>query len=120
MQSDCTCLGELLPFTCTTIGVGATVWQGSAFQCPSRNIILRHNLYLTDHGTVNTCNNGAIVGYSLGILDNHYISQLNVTVDSSMAGQIIQCVYDDGTTSHIIGTHTINITTGSYNTRTLI
>jgi hypothetical protein len=40
------------------------------------------------------CNNGAIVGQSLGVQGNSYISQLNVTITPETAGKTISCVYD--------------------------
>ena len=64
-------------------------------------------------GTSDTCNNGAIVGRSLSVIGgNCYTSQLNVTVDTSMNGQTVRCVYNNGITETVIGTSTINIIAG--------
>ena len=73
---------------------------------------MSHDQFLL--GTSDTCNNGRIVGHSLTVgSGNCYTSQLNVTVDASMNGQTIQCVYSNGRTETIIGTRTINIITGA-------
>ena len=42
-----------------------------------------------------TCNNGDIVGQSLGVQGDNYISQLNVTITPDTAGKTIICAYDD-------------------------
>ena len=73
---------------------GATVWTGSALNCPlaSDEITLLHQRFI--NGTVRSCNNGATVARSLSVEGNLYTSQLNVTVASNIAGKNIMCVYD--------------------------
>ena len=46
-------------------------------------------------GPTITCNNGTIIGQSLGIQGNNYTSQLNVTITPETAGNTITCAYDD-------------------------
>ena len=108
---DChnTCPGHQLLYECTTIGVGTTVWKGTAFlnQCAGSSILLSHSHFTS--GTMDSCNNGAIVGQSLSAVNNCYTSQLNVTVDASMNGQTVKCVYNNGATESEIGTSTITI-----------
>ena len=41
-----------------------------------------------------TCNNGDIVGQSLGVQGDNYTSQLNVTITPDMVGKTVMCVYD--------------------------
>ena len=110
--SNCgTCVGHQQIYECTTVGIGSTVWRGTAFTgCPGSSIILSHSLYSS--GTSGICNSGAIMGRSLGRDNNCYTSQLNITVDTSMNGQTIQCVYNDGATESEIGTNTILIIEG--------
>ena len=49
----CICPGETLTYKCTVLGErgGTTVWQGSAFNCTSRQISLFHSDYETTEGT---------------------------------------------------------------------
>ena len=77
------------------------MWNGTAFSdCPQDEILLRHSLYSRTEGTAGTCNNGDIVGQSLGVQGNHYISQLNVTVTPDIVGKTITCVYDALSADH--------------------
>ena len=90
------CPGEILILHCTVIGGpgGTTIWNGTAFDCRSKGIILFHNSGLS--GTVGECNNGDIVGQRVSQRNNSYTSQLNVTVSRDMDGKTIMCTYDDG------------------------
>ena len=66
----------------------------------------------SDTGTHRTCNNGAIVGWSLSVENNSYISQLNyVTVSSDMIGESIECAHDHN--GAMIGSSTLTAT-GTY------
>ena len=111
--NDCgTCLGHQLLYECTTIGTGTTVWKGSAFQCSGNgnSVLLSHRSFSS--GTMDTCNHGAIVGQSVRVVNNCYISRLNVTIDASMNGQTIKCFYHNGSREIEIGSETITIRTG--------
>ena len=101
------------PGPSATVGTGTTVWKGSAFQCPDNgnNILLSHR-HFSSPGTMDTCNNGAIVGQSIRVANNSYISRLNVTVDASMDGQTIKCFYNNGSREIEIGLDTITIRAG--------
>ena len=108
-----TCLGHQLLYECITVGtIGTTVWKGSAFQCPDNgnNVLLSHRQFSS--GTMDACNNGAIVGRSIRAVNNCYISQLNVTVSASMNGQTIQCFYNNESREIEIGIETITIREG--------
>ena len=80
------------------MGKGSTIWTGSAFNnCSLYEIVLRHSGF--DTGTSRACNNGAkhIVGRSLSIEGDNYISQLTVTITPDTAGKIIVCLHDNWT-----------------------
>ena len=70
---DCTCLGHTQILECTVCGPGATVWQGSALQCQSSEIRLRHSQFINSQVT-GECNDGAIVAKSVGSQDGCYTS----------------------------------------------
>ena len=107
--SECLCPGDNVTFECsvTREGTYVTVFQGSAFDCNSaRNeIILLHSRFNRTGGTNNTCNNGAIVGQSLRVEDDHYTSQLCVRVIHDLVGKTIECIYDNGTVSETVGSY---------------
>ena len=92
--NECVCPGDKLTYRCTVQGslTGATVWSGTAFSgCLQNEILLPHH---PTGGSFGTCNNGAIVGQSLGVQGNNYTSQLNVTITPETAGKTITCAYD--------------------------
>ena len=99
--NDCVCPGDNLIYKCTVQGAttGATVWNGTAFSgCPLNEIILFHRRFPST-GDFGECNNGNIVGRSLGVEGNNFASQLNVTVTPDIAGKTITCFYDTLTTN---------------------
>ena len=64
-------------------------------------------------GTRDECNNGAIVGRSLSVIDdNCYTSQLSVITTVSMDGETVQCVHNNRSRDTLIGTRIIDIITG--------
>ena len=63
------------------------LWEGCVFDCGSSNheISLHHSRFnLTDGGTTGTCNNGNIVGQSMGVENNCYILRLYVRISSDI------------------------------------
>ena len=95
--SEYACPGDLLTYECIATGgsnIGATIWTGTAFNCPSsgNEIILLHVFI----NRIYTCNNGSIVARILSGEGNKYTSQLNITVTPDIAGKIIECVHNDG------------------------
>jgi hypothetical protein len=97
------CPGDVLTYECIATGgsnIGATIWTGTAFNCPSNEneIILLH--VFINH--IYTCNNGTIVARMLSAEGSNYTSQLNVTVLPETAGKIIECVHYDGSTSRFL------------------
>lgn len=110
--SGCDCPGYNLIFECMIVGaeIGrATLWLGTALNCATNyhEILLLHSRFAAEGGTSKECNDGAIVAESLRVEDGCYTSRLNVTVHSNMIGQTIECAYDNGTTSDIVGSFTI-------------
>ena len=108
---DCTCLGYTHIFECTVCGPGSTVWQGSALQCPSSKIILRHSQFNSQaHGQ---CNDGAIVTSSVGTQDGCFTSILSVMIGQEMINRTIECAYDNIQTGKlIINQTTLRLTQG--------
>ena len=95
--NECICPSDKVTYNCTVQGnaTGATVWNGAAFSgCPQNEILLQHHQFTQTGGPTGTCNNGAIVGQSLGVQGNNYTSQLNVTITPKTAGRTITCAYD--------------------------
>ena len=92
---------------------GFTVWRGSALDCASNVIILRHMRFTSVEGAMGECNEGSIVGRSLTFQEagSLYISQLSVKISSEVIGETIECILDD-TNITSIGSATVNITTG--------
>ena len=114
--NNCVCPGDVISYECAIVGGGATLWRGSAFNCPSMSneIVLRHAQFKS---AVRDCND-EIVAYSVGTvtLDNNlkcYVSRLNVTVNDEMRNTTIQCVHDFLLSQPIVvGTTTLDYTTG--------
>lgn len=118
ISSDCICLGNTVTYECTVQGDygGFTLWMGDFFYCSLSShqqfIELGHSQLLTNSvqgGEAKVCNNGNIVGRIIRIENGSFISQLNVTLTSDIAGRSIKCAYDNGTV-HRVGS--LNITTG--------
>ena len=88
------CPGDALTTECAIMGDGATVWLGTAFQCKdsSNEILLLHRLFGESYSYIHTCNNGA----ALGVVNDSYISQLNVTVSLELNNTTVVCLHDTG------------------------
>ena len=100
-MNECVCPGDKLTYNCTVQGsaFGATVWNGTAFSgCQQNVILLPHHWFTQTGGSTSTCNNGAIVGQSLGVQGNNYTSQLNIIITPEITGRTITCAYDALTT----------------------
>ena len=114
LSSDCTCIGYPLEFECTAVGLGATIWQGSALNCPSslNKIQLYHSRFVSGRET-GSCNGGNIVASGLDTAEGRYRSQLSIqSLGPEMAGATVECLYDNGIHTHSINNITIIITTG--------
>ena len=123
-QDECVCSGYNLTFECSILGSGATVWQGSAFDCgpSSDRILLSHSQF---EGVTDYCNNGAIEGRSIAVIDiptnngtsdKCFMSQLHVALTDAMKNKTVECFHDSNSQqSAIIGNTTLIFTTGIYN-----
>ena len=116
-NTQCTCPSDLLTYTCTAVGGGTTLWGGTAFDCPStaNEIILRHSLFAV-RGAFGDCNNGAIVGRSLRVENNCYISQLNVTISTSLNNKTVQCAHNSDVGTNTVDEASLNVISGIKNT----
>ena len=111
MITECICQGYNATFECSVVGPGSTVWRGSGFRdCTNNRITLFHSQFTG--GTVGICNDGAIVGRSIGVENDCYTSQLNVFVSSDVIGTSVFCSYDDGLNEFDRGNLTVTLTTG--------
>ena len=111
LTNQCICLGSTLTYECTVVGrVGATVWSGTAIDCyETDDITFLHLRRFTD---IKRCNNGAIIGRGIRVEENCYTSQLNITVGSNVVGQSVECTYNNGTATTLIGNSSVIITSG--------
>lgn len=57
--------------------------MGTAFNCGANGILLRHDRFAS-RGIDGVCNSGAIVGRSLGVENECYTSELNVTISPTL------------------------------------
>lgn len=102
----------MLTYTCTAVGTGNTLWTGTAFDCATNGIILRHERFAQLGGAVGECNNGAIDGQSVGVENNCYTSEIAVTVSATFNNKTIQCIHNSGSGIITIGTSMITIFEG--------
>ena len=105
--NGCVCPGGSVTLQCSVTEAGVTVWGGSAFDCMSSSnvITLLHSRFNSTGGTNGTCNNGTIVGKSIGVKNNHYTSRLYVRISSDLVGKDIECIRDNGTKTEKVGEH---------------
>lgn len=100
----------MLTFECQVTGGTSTVWTGTAFMCTdnSNEIVLLHSRFNNEsenaHGS---CNNGNIVGEIIEVDGKNYTSQLNVTFNSSLIGETVDCISDDGKSTLLVANYTI-------------
>ena len=120
--SGCVCLGDRLSYECSVPGVepgvGSTAWIGSAIatECPQSGgeIVLRHRSFTENR----SCGN--ITARGIRVEDSGcYTSQLNITVDSSLENKTVECIYQNGTTTTVLGSSSIEITKGMMQSRLL-
>ena len=109
--SNCTCDGYDQVYECRITGSGATVWNGTAFNCPAtgNEILFLHSSSDTDK----TCNDGAIRGHIIRDENNTYVSQLTVLISAEMIGTTISCFHDSRGTQSLIGSSLLTLTTGN-------
>ena len=103
------------------MGGTATRWRGTAFDCPLDNseITLRHSQFADNQGITVTCNNGDLVGRSIGVVNDCYTSQLNVTVRESFNNKTVQCAFTSLVGTTIIGESFLRVVSGMAKIMTL-
>ena len=103
------CPGDKLIFECAVEGGVATIWQGIALECDISydEIVLLHSRFNTS--TSSSCSSEAVVGMSIGVENNLYISQLVVRVKDRMNMRQVKCVRDDGNRADLIRQQNITI-----------
>jgi hypothetical protein len=110
-NSNCTCEGYDQVYECRVTGSGATVWNGSAFNCPATNNDI--HFFHSSSGIETTCNDGAIVGRTIRAENNTYISQLTVSVSTEMISMNVSCFHDSGATQELIGSSRLTLSRGN-------
>ena len=107
-ENKCTC--ETLTLECNVIGFGSTVLslQGNSIICDK--ITLLHTRYNSGTRSRAVCNNGAtdLVGWSLGVEDNCFTSQLQIKFNDNFAENLVSCIYDNGTAEKVVGNYLIH------------
>ena len=93
----------------------ATLWKGTVFDCPldDSEITLRHSQFESNQ-EIGTCNNGDIVGHGIGIINDCYTSQLNVTVRENFNNQTVQCAFTSSEGIRTIGESVLSVASGNY------
>ena len=111
-NTGCACPGAVLTYTCTAFGRGSTLWMGTAFNC-ANGILLRHGLF-DSRDVTGVCNGGAIKGRSLGVENECYTSELNVTVSPTLNNKTITCTHNSDRGIDNVGTSKLTIFQGQY------
>ena len=107
-NTGCACPNDVLSYTCTAVGAGITVWEVKALDC---TIVLRHNLF--DSGSAfGECNDENIVGRSVGVDDDCYTSQLDVTVNLGLNNKNISCIHNSAVGVNTVGTSSLFVVEG--------
>ena len=112
--NDCSCPGHNLTFECVINGTneGTTVWKGAALQdtCMLPEILLLHREFEGTFGDSECTGGGTIAWRTLGIENNFYRSQLNITYMTDLIGKAVVCAYDTIVDEIIIGSRRITTT----------
>lgn len=103
---SCYCPGVDVTFTCTVIGVSATQWLGTAFDCSENSITLLHSSYSSGNA-VGNCGSftGRGTNVNTSVDPNCYTSEVSVLINSNLDGLIVNCSRNAVT----IGSHTIKV-----------
>ena len=112
--SGCVCPGKELRLECTVVGGFATIWRGTAFDCPGHGdeIDLHHSRF--ESGIAFECPKGMIIGRSHNRtydgLNYTFTSQLIIhlpslnSMSNTLEGETVLCLHNSVT---VIGNHTI-------------
>ena len=110
-SSTYTCEGYSQIYECTVDRESATIWSGSAFDCPATNneIIFLHS---APNAFNASCNGGKITGHIIRSANDSYTSRISVSVSSEMIGHNISCFSDGQAGTVLIGSTDLILTTG--------
>ena len=116
-QKTCICPGWVT-YQCTVMSGfgGATTFRGSFVGCTGsghkpNEITLFHAKFNQPEGVNGSCNNDTIIGHSFSAENNmSYSSMLNITVTSELMGSTVECINNNGTCTHEVGTVIITST----------
>ena len=109
------CLGDIVTYECTIGGnaqAGATVWSGSAFECPTTNnqLITVLPLRNTSHPIIKTCGDITARFFHTEQVQGNYTSELSLHVTAEAVGSTVSCSYDDGISIMLIFSTVVMIT----------
>ncbi len=82
--------GQPVSYECTVTdddGNSSTLWQGSAFNCPSGSDTISLNHF--PNGVTVNC--GDLSAMSFGVSGNNYTSRLTLTATAELNGRTIEC-----------------------------
>ena len=74
-------------------------------------VTLSHPEFVVPGTVRGVCNEGAVVGYNIGVENNCYISKLDILISPGLNGRTVECIVDDGVTTTVINVSTLSITT---------
>ena len=102
-----------MTYECTVFGGTSdivTVWKGDFFNCPTgiREIHLIHGG--REDFIPQICNDGNVVGRFIRIVNDSFVSQLNVTLTCDITDKSVECIRDSGTNTERVGS--LNLTSG--------
>ena len=91
----------------------ATLWRGTAFDCPldDSEVTLRHSQFASNQA-FQTCNNGDIVGRGIDVTNSYYTSQLNITVRENFNNKTVQCAYISSEGTKTVGESLLSVVSG--------
>lgn len=87
---------------------GATILKGNFIECCGSNELILHHK-ADSEGIIVSCNNNTITGQSVGVENNTYFtSQFNISFSTTLIGETIECIHDNGTFTSPAGNSIIN------------
>jgi hypothetical protein len=112
--TQCACAGDRLIYNCSIMGGTATLWRGTAFDCPmdENEITFRHSQFAANQ-EIRICNDGDLVGRNVGVVNDCYTSQLNVIVRESFNNKTVQCAFTSSEGMTTIGESLLRVVSGT-------
>ena len=113
--ADCVCSGRNFTYECSVVGALFTVWRGTVISAGCE-ITLFHSDFGIPGAARGVCNNGAVVGYNIGVENDCYTSNLDILVSPGLNGRTVECIMDDGVINTLIDTATLSISNATSKT----